>query len=163
MDSPWSPWLPCLLPRLIMQQIRLMNQHWMAQDEPRAITWMAQNGPVAFTWMAHDVPLTINFMAQNWAQANSWYDCHDVCKTMRAECRGSYATIVARYWMNGNNRGLSSDKIRCCWLFDIYGISIFPYLYLSLSLSISVYICLSLSIYHFLSLSLSFCWQADEQ
>ena len=65
MDSPLSPWLPCLLPRLIMQQIRLMNQHWMAQDEPRAITWMAQNGPVAFTWMAHYGPLAINFMAQN--------------------------------------------------------------------------------------------------
>ena len=126
----------------------------MAHDGPRTITWMAQNGPVAFTWMAHYGPLTINFMAQNWAQANSWYDCHDVCKTMRAECRGSYATIVARYWMNGNNRGLSSDKIRCCWLFDIYGISISLYLYLSLSLSISVYISLSLSLY--LSLSLSF-------
>ena len=56
-----------------------------------------------------------------------------------------------------------TDKIRCCWLFDVYGISISPYLYLSLSLSISVYIFLSLSIYHFLSLSLSFCWQADEQ
>ena len=95
------------------------------------------------------------FYGPKWAQANSWYDCHDVCKTMRAECRGSYATIVARYWMNGNNRGLSSDKIRCCWLFDIYGISISPYLYLSLSLSISVYISLSLSIYLFLSLSLS--------